>query len=192
MTARLGAAAIGLLLAATPAFAAPSPPAPLWGYIGLATPIETGADAHVFADAKLSVVQVIQTIKQQGLGRVVEIGFAHKDNAGWYVALVATPDGLRHLRIDPVSGAISQGDQPDIRQAAIDPAGRRDLDALDAAHVDLAQAVADAARMSGGQVICAGIEQLGGVPAYYVQTVENGQLSEWSVNPATGRVTTPD
>ncbi len=186
MNPRHGSALLGLLLlGAAPAHAAAGG-SPLWGTIGLAAPAEMPGDVGPFAGVSLSIDQAMRAAQRDG--RVVEIGFAHKNGAGWYQALVLTDDGLRYLRIDPASGALGDGDHPPVARADLTAAGQRDLDGLRAAKVPLAQAVGSAEQASGGKAISAGVEQLGGVPQYYVQTVSHGKLGAWTVDPQTGRV----
>jgi uncharacterized membrane protein YkoI len=185
------------LAAASPAAAQQAAPttspetAPLWGYIGLATPVETVADVTPFAGLHTPIDQALADAQRSGGGRVVEIGFARKGAAGWYAALVARADGLRYLRIDPANGAVSNGDHADVTRAQLNAQGQRDLDALGASPIDLATAVADVER-GGGHVISAGIEQLNGVPQYYVETVLNGKLQPYTVDPQSGRVAKPE
>jgi uncharacterized membrane protein YkoI len=187
MLNRVGLAIAGLFLVAA---TGPSPD-PLWGYIGLGVPAEKAGDIKPFGLAKLSTSQVIDQLQQQNNARVVEIGFAHKGSDGWYQALVTSAGGLRSLRVDPATGAVSKGDQPDLARADLDASAQRDLDAINSAPVDLRQAVASVEQTTGGRVIAAGIEQLVGIPQYYVQSVGKGKLAAFIVNPQTGRVAIP-
>jgi uncharacterized membrane protein YkoI len=190
--AAAGAAMLAIaLLAGFPRADAATQPAPLWGFIGLATPTETSSDAKSCADAKFSVLQAIDAIDRRHDGRVVEIGFATKNGTGWYTALVANRDGLRYLRVDPANGQIGKGDRPGVTRAELDAAGRRDLDALGTARIDLRQAVAAVEQSGRGTAISAGIEQLGGIPQYYVRTWAKGHLTGLVVDPGTGRITAP-
>jgi uncharacterized membrane protein YkoI len=191
MIKRIGALTAGLLLAWHPAFAA-SPSAPLWGYIGLATPAETPADVAHFGTPAVSVAQAMADVQTQRAGRVVEIGYAYNNGAAIYTALVAAQGGLQFLRVDPATGTLANGDHPDIARDSLDATGQRDLDRLTTAPVDLPKAVALVTAQGGGPVIDAGIEQLGGIPQYYVQTVAKGRLAPWTVDPQTGRVGRPE
>jgi uncharacterized membrane protein YkoI len=178
-----------LTLSAAPAWAAP---APLWGYLGLAAPRETDPDLTGFGAAKVSLPRAMADAAHARHGRVVEIGFAHDKGATYYTALVAAPDGLHPVRVDPATGRVSDAPGPGITRAMLDVAGQRDLDALRAARTSLAEAVATAEARTGGKVITAGVEQLGGIPQYYLETVENRKLGAWVVDPATGRLDHPD
>jgi hypothetical protein len=185
MIKQIGAACACLLLGA-------AAPLPLWGYIGLAVPPATSAALDQFAGAKLSVAQAMAAVQQKRAGKVVEIGSATKSRAGWYRVLMAGSDGLHFLRVDPVSGAVSSGDRADITRAELDQVGQRDLDAVASAKVDLAQAVAAVTAQAGrGRVICAGVEQLGGVPQYYLTTVAGNKFGGWIVDPDSGQVSRP-
>jgi len=185
MIRRIAIAGAFLLLAA-------AAPEPLWGYIGLAVPPASSAELSAFAGARLSPEQAIAAAQQGRAGRVVEIGFAANGGVGWYSVLMAGKDGLHYLRVDPAGGKVSAGDRPAVTPAELDAVGRRDLAELAAAKVDLRQAVADVtAQAGGGRVICAGVEQLGGVPQYYATTVAGGKFRDWIVNPDSGRVVQP-
>jgi hypothetical protein len=185
MTRLIGLACACLLLGA-------APPPPLWGTIGLAVPPATSAELGDFAGAKLSVAQAMQAVQQGRAGRVVEIGYASKGGTGWYSVLMADSGGLHYLQVDPVSGAISQGDRADITPGELDQVGQRDLAGLTAAKFGLDQAVAEVMAQAGrGQVICAGVEQLAGIPQYYVTTVAGQKFGGWIVDPTTGRVKRP-
>jgi hypothetical protein len=122
---------------------------------------------------------------------VVEIGFTTKNGTGRYSALVADNHGLRYLRVDPASGRIGKGDRPGLTRAELDAAGRRDLDALGTARIDLRQAVAAVEQSGRGTAISAGVEQLAGIPQYYVQTWKKGHLTGLVVDPRTGQITAP-
>ncbi len=185
----------GLLLAAFTAHAQPAPqvppPAPLWGTVGLATRMEKPSDVSRFASVKLSLPQAMAAVARHRDGRIVEIGFGHHGSSAWYSVIVAGADGLHYLRVDPVTGDIGAGEHPDIPRDELDAVGQRDLDGLRNAMVDLPHAVEAVAKTSGEKVICAGVEQLGGVPRYYVQTVAKHRLASWVVDPGTGRVAQP-
>jgi uncharacterized membrane protein YkoI len=189
----VSAAAAVLAVLAGPALSAPATAAgrPFWGFLGLAAPAETSGAIQRFANAKLSVAQAIAAAQQHADGKVVEIGIATQHGADWYKALLATGDGLHYVRIDPATGAIGKSSRPDIPLADLDAAGRRDLAALCDAKIDLAQAAAMAAQQDGGKVVSAGIEQLDGIPQYFVHTAANGKLHALIVDPTSGRVSRP-
>jgi hypothetical protein len=185
MIRRIGLACVCLLLGA-------AAPQPLWGTIGLAVPPATSGELGEFADAKLSVAQAMQAVLRARAGRVVEIGYASSNGVGFYNVLVAAGDGLHFLRVDPLSGAVGPGERGDIALTELDGVGRRDLEAIGAAKVGLRQAVARVMAQAGsGRVICAGVEQLGGIPQYYVTTVAGAKFGAWIVDPTTGLLSRP-
>lgn len=191
MIIRSVSAVLGLVLGAVQVHAAGTSPVPIWGYLGLAVPNETSSDISSFGDAKLSIAQAIDVVQKQVDGRVIEIGFAHRNGAGWYRVLVTSSDGLHSLRINPGTDALSRGDQPDMTRAELDVQGQRDLDALGSAKISLQQAVAAAEKTSGGKAMSAGVEQLEGIPQYYVQTVVKGKIVALIIDPHTGLVMSP-
>jgi uncharacterized membrane protein YkoI len=191
MIIRTVSAVLGLVLGAAQVHAAGTSPVPIWGYLGLAVPNETSSDISLFGDARLSIPQAIDAVQKHVDGRVIEIGFAHRNGEGWYRVLVASSDALHSLRINPGTAAVSRGDQPDITRAELDTEGQRDLDALRSAKISLQQAVAAAEKTSGGKAMSAGVEQLEGIPQYYVQTLVKGRIAAFIVDPQTGLVMIP-
>ena len=158
-----------------------------WGSRGLAAASEPDSAFKPFGEVKVAIAAAIDAAGKQGNGRVVEISFDHKDGAGWYLVAVATPAGLHYLRVDAGSGDVKSAQLPDIPEAAFDREARAVLSAIMTAKYDLAQAVAAAEKVSGGKAIAAGMEQIGGIPQYYIQTVAKGKLRSVIIDPQTGQ-----
>ena len=194
MTLRAAAVRLALLACGLwqPAHGQPNPdptmPTPLWGYLSVAAPNETPRDVTAFAHAGVSVAKAIEIADRQNPGRAVEIGFSRQ---GGYVVTLATSAGLHYARINPATAALATAGRPDISRAQLDAQGQRDLDALAATHVTLQQAVASAEHLTGGRAVAAGVEQLAGVPQFYVQTVVGSGLAAVIVDPRTGRAARP-
>ncbi len=194
MTLRAAAKRLALLACGLwqPAQGQPNPgldaPAPLWGYLSVAAPNETPRDLTAFAHAGTPIDQAIEIVDRQNQGRAVEIGFLRQ---GGYAVTLATPAGLHYARINPATGALDTAGRPDISRAQLDAQGQRDLDALAATHVTLQQAVTSAEHLTGGHAVAAGVEQLAGVPQFYVQTVVGSGLAPVIVDPRTGRAARP-
>jgi hypothetical protein len=184
------AAVLGLAVCGAAEAAAPGEP--LWGSIGLAAYAETPADLSHFADAGISMDAALAAVKQQHAGRLVEIGFSSGTDAPSFAGLLETASGLQPILIDPATGAIRDADRPRIARADLDAVGQRDLAALDTAHVSLEEAISRIEQISRNRVISAGVEQLAGIPQYYLQTASSGRLDAWIVDPATGRVMHPE
>jgi uncharacterized membrane protein YkoI len=181
----------GLQALALQAQAADPSPAPLWGYLSVVPPTETAADVSAFARSRMSIVQAIDEAGKARNGHVIEIGFFQWHGAGSYAATIGAPDGLHYVRVDPPTGAARKGDRRDIPRDELDPQGLRDLATIESAEISLAQAVNSAEKVTGGRAIAAGVEQLGGIPQYYVQTVNKRKLDAVIVDPRTGRAARP-
>ena len=166
----------------------PGSPAPLWGFLSVATPDETPADVTAFAHVGLSVGRAIEIAEAHNQGRVVEIGFSRK---GGYAVTLATPAGLHFVQVAAATGDLSAAGRPDVGRDRLDAQGQRDLDALAATHVTLEQAVRLAEHLTGGRSIAAGMEQLAGIPQFYVQTFTGQALAPVIVDPRTGRAARP-
>ena len=181
----------GLQALAPQAQAANPSPAPLWGYLSVVPPTETAADVSAFARGRLSIVQAIDAAGKARNGRVIEIGFFRLHGAGSYDATIGAPDGLHYVRVDARTGAVRKGDRRDVPRDELDPQGLRDLATIGSVEIGLAQAVNSAEKVTGGNAIAAGVEQLGGIPQYYVQTVNKRKLEAVIVDPRTGRAARP-
>jgi uncharacterized membrane protein YkoI len=184
----LGAALQALALQAQ---AADPSPAPLWGYLSVVPPTETAADVSAFAGSRLSIVQAIDEAGKAHNGCVIEIGFVRWHDTLSYAATLGAPDGLHYVHVDPRTGAVSKGDRKDVPRDELDPQGLRDLATIGSAEIGLAQAVNSAEKVTGGRAIAAGVEQLGGIPQYYVQTVNKRKLDAVIVDPRTGHAARP-
>jgi uncharacterized membrane protein YkoI len=181
---------IGVAGAAAPAQSATTQPAPLWGYLGLASPQPAPDAISAFTHAGVTLRQAIDDAQRSNAGKAIEIGFM-KQRPGWaYAVTLDTPAGLHHVLINPGTGAASSTGAPDVPRRDLDAAGLRDLDSMQSA-IPLAQAAAAAERLAGGRAIAAGLEQLGGIPQYYVQVVTGTKIRAVIVNPATGRAAPP-
>ncbi len=166
--------------------------APLWGYLGLASPQETLADAHAFSGVSLSLVKAIDAVSSADrTGRVLEAGFVDLKNIRSYRVTVGTSEGLQFDSVDPATGAVTGHAKPDVTRAALDGQGERDLAAARAAPVTLQQAVIAAEHFAHGQAISGGVEQLVGVPQYYIEIVSGTSVRPVIVNPHTGRASAP-
>ncbi len=122
---------------------------------------------------------------------MVEIGFTRKSGQSWYDVTLASGDGLTEEHIDPATGTLIDGSARHIPLANLDPQGQRDLHAVLSAATTLSQATVAAEHAAHGQAISAGVEQLGGVPQYYVQIVNAGKLVPMTVDLGSGRAAAP-
>jgi uncharacterized membrane protein YkoI len=171
--------------------AAASSPAPLWGYLSPPPPFETSADVRAFSHLTCSIRQAIEAADRTQSGKVIEIGLVKHGHEKLYHVIMGGPAGLYYLAVDPVAGAVRGAGRPDVTRAELDPEGLRDLATLESARFSLLAAVISAERLTGGAAIAAGVEQLGGIAQYYVQTVEKQKLIDVIVNPQTGRAARP-
>jgi uncharacterized membrane protein YkoI len=162
-----------------------------WGYLGLAAQPEAAADVDAFGSAKLSLLQAIEAVRKGGAARIAEIGFKHEGQFAGFIVGVAGPGGVHYLRVNGTTGAVSKSNQQTLTRAKLDAQGKRVLAAIGSARFDLAQAVAAAEHSTGGKAISAGMEQLAGIPQYYVQTVGAGKLQALAVDPTTGQAIAP-
>jgi len=161
------------------------------GYRGLAAPRESSSNIEPFRHVRISIAQALDAIQRQGQGRVVEIGFVRKSGSSWYRVGIVDAAGLRYQRVSPVTGAVSRRKSPNIAFAVFDTEARRVLAAAGSAKFTLAQAVVATESTKGGKVISAGMEQIQGIPQYYVQAVTQGKLVAAIVNPNTGIAVDP-
>jgi len=196
MTSRLGFAVgpmiLGCLLLGpgrAPA-AEPHPNLPI-GYRGLAAPMEPGSNVEPFRDVGISVGKVLDTIQKQGQGRVVEIGFVRKNGSSWYRVGLLSAAGLRYRRVSTATGMVSGRKTRNIAFAEFDTEARRVLEVAGSAPFTLAQAVVATESMTHEKVISAGMEQIQGIPQYYVQAVAQGKLVAAVVDPNTGIAVNP-
>ena len=161
------------------------------GYRGLAAPREPSSNIEPFRHVGISIGQALDAIQKQGQGRVVEIGFVRKSGSSWYRVGIVDAAGLHYQRVSAVTGAVSPRKTPKIAFAVFDTEARRVLAAAGSAKFTLAQAVVATESLKGGKVISAGMEQIQGIPQYYVQAVAQGKLVAAVVDPNTGIAVDP-
>jgi hypothetical protein len=167
-------------------------PAPLWGYLSAAPPIERNKDLRALAPGSLSLGQAVAAFDRGRTGLVIEIGVSRDAGAAFYAATIGDSSGLRFVRIDFLTGLARSADHPVINRAQLDAQGLRVLAELGSARITLVQAITIAEKFSGKRAIAAGIEQLHGVTQYYIQTATDAQFgSPVVVDPVTGRAASP-
>jgi hypothetical protein len=167
-------------------------PAPLWGYLSVAPLIEANKDLHALAPGSLSVGQAVVAFDRGGTGLVIEIGVSRDGGGAFYAATIGDSNGLRFVRISPLTGLARAADHPVVSRAQLDAQGLRILAEISSAKITLPQAITIAEKFSGNRVVAAGIEQLHGLPQYYIQTARAAQLgSPVVVSPETGRAEKP-
>ncbi len=180
-----------LLLGVGPAPAAqPQPNLPI-GYRGLAAPREPGSSVGPFGHVRISIGQALDAVQKQEQGSAIEVGFVRKSGSSWYRVGILDAGGLHYRRVSTVTGAVSLRKTRDIAPAAFDAEAKRVLAVARSAKFSLAQAVVATESMTGGKAISAGMEQIQGIPQYYVQAVAQGKLVAAVVNPNTGIAVDP-
>jgi uncharacterized membrane protein YkoI len=170
--------------------AEPQPDRPI-GYRGLAAPMEPGSNVEPFRHVRISIAKALDAIQKQGRGRVIEIGYVRKSGSSWYRVGILRAAGLRYQRASTVTGAVSRRKTQNIAFAAFDAEARQVLKAAGSAQFTLAQAIVATERTTGGKVISAGMEQIQGIPQYYVQAVAQGKFVAAVVDPNTGIAVDP-
>lgn len=167
-------------------------PAPLWGYLSVAPPRETAADVRALQSGRFSLEKAASSLDHGTSGRVIEIGFTHAGSASFYSVTIGGSDGLRYLRVDPRGGRTMAAARPPVARAQLDAEGLRILALLGSARITIEQAITAAEALTGKPAIAAGIEQLSGIPQYYVQVADLRKLGRpVIVNPETGRAARP-
>ena len=119
--------------------------------VALANPAtDEQSEITAVAAARTAPADAVRAAEQKTGGRAVEMGLEKKANtAGYYEVLVALPDGISEVRIDPATGAVQSASQPAPRK--LEDVRASELGQVTAAPVKLGDAIAAAEKKAGGR-----------------------------------------
>lgn len=148
--------------------------------------IESPAAIQAFNAAKMSLPQAIAAIQKQSRGKVLDVSFENKSGTPMYKATVWANNAEEMWTVDANTGKVTNSTEAPMPQAKLDQEDQTEVHGIDSAKIDLSQAVRTAEQKSGGKAIDAGIEAHNGMTSYEVQTLKNGTMQAFTVNPQNG------
>ncbi|WP_159013763.1 PepSY domain-containing protein [Acidisoma sp. S159] len=161
------------------------------GYIGLNAPDEGTLEIRQFASIRMSIINATKRIERSAGGTVLEIGFVVHDRSRYYSAIVFSNHQLWYVRDDAITSKLNVNHKRDVLLSALTEGARRDVAAARSSKIDISQAVERVERAVGGRVISVGVEELGGIPQYYIQSVYGDDVHVLIVNLNSGQLSTP-
>lgn len=161
------------------------------GYIGLNAPDEESMDTRQFALVHISIIQAISSVGRSTGGAVLEIGFVVRDRSRYYSAIVSLNHQLQYARVDATTGIVNINHKRDVGLSKLTEGARRDVDVARSAKIKIELAAERVEKATGGHVISLGVEELGGIPQYYIQSVVGSHLRASIMNPNSGEMSSP-
>ncbi len=150
--------------------------------VALANPAtDEQSEITAVAAARTAPADAVRAAEQKTGGRAVEMGLEKKANtAGYYEVLVALPDGISEVRIDPATGAVQSASQPAPRK--LEDVRASELGQVTAAPVKLGDAIAAAEKKAGGRALEAGYTVANSRVVAVVEVSANNALHEVTVD----------
>ena len=160
-------------------------------YVGLNAPDEEFMDTRRFALVRISIIQAISCVGRSTGGTVLEIGFVVRDRSRYYSAIVSLGHQLRYARVDATTSVVTVNHKRDVGLSKLTEGALRDVDVARSAKIKIEQAAERVEKAIGGHVISLGVEELGGIPQYYIQSVIGLHLRASIMNPNSGELSSP-
>jgi uncharacterized membrane protein YkoI len=148
----------------------------------------SSAEIQAFSKVKVPLAQAIMSVQKESNGKVLGATFEPNTGKPMYDVLVFANNAEEHYKVDANSGAVMKASQPATAMSKLDKEDSAEVNAVKSAKLDLAQAITTAEHRGGGKAIDASIEDHNGATSYEIQTVKNGNLQAFTVNPQSGAV----
>lgn len=159
---------------------------------GITTPTPTASEIQTVQNANTSLNDAIGTAQnntnaKNSKAEAFAAGFADVNGAPLYHVDVTSNGSIYKMQIDANTGK-PIGQAKIIPQSQLSKADSALLASLPNAKTSLSDAVGNATGKFGGKAFSAVLTDNNGVPAYHVTVVNNGQVTQASVDQANGNV----